>query len=114
MLIGYAAGSPACRLDVAVHVLVVVKHITMAKLFLRTRISEDYSPAAQTESRKAFLDYKRGRHQLSKQKLPQILVDQGLNCTTPKAAPGIVGAVTDVLTALVVVSKISSVPPWIT
>ena len=34
----YAAGSPACRLDVAVPVL-VVKHMSMAKLFLRTCIN---------------------------------------------------------------------------
>ena len=39
----YAAGSPDCRLYVAVRVLVVVKHIAMATLILRTCITRDYS-----------------------------------------------------------------------
>jgi hypothetical protein len=51
LLIGYSAGSPAYRLDVAVHVLVVVKRMAMAKLFLRTCINEDYSPLQEPESR---------------------------------------------------------------
>jgi hypothetical protein len=41
----YAAGSPDCRLNVGVPVLVLVKHMTMATLLLRTCITRDYSPA---------------------------------------------------------------------
>jgi hypothetical protein len=38
----YAAGSPDCRLDVAVPVL-VVKHMAMATMLLRACITRDYS-----------------------------------------------------------------------
>jgi len=36
LLVSYAAGSPDCRLAVAVYVLVVVKHMAMAALLQRT------------------------------------------------------------------------------
>jgi hypothetical protein len=49
--IRYAAGSPDCRLDVVVPVLVVVKHMAMATLFLRGCIKRDYSPDHGAESR---------------------------------------------------------------
>ena len=42
--IRYAAGSLDCRLNVVVPVLVVVKHMAVATLFLRTCIKNDYSP----------------------------------------------------------------------
>lgn len=41
--IRYAAGSPDCRLDVAVPVL-VVEHMAVATLILRTCMERDYSP----------------------------------------------------------------------
>jgi hypothetical protein len=44
LLVSYAAGSPDCRMDVLVPVLVVVKHMAMAKLVWRTFMMEDYSP----------------------------------------------------------------------
>jgi hypothetical protein len=55
--IRYAAGSPDCRLDVAVRVLVVVKHMAMATLFLRTCIKRDYSPDhGQSQAELGLLD----------------------------------------------------------
>ena len=42
--IRYAAGSLDCRLNVVVPVPVVVKHMAVATLFLRTCIKNDYSP----------------------------------------------------------------------
>src|SRR5690242_13229831 len=44
LLVSYAAGSPDCCLDVAVHVLVVVKHMSMATLLWRTCMMGHYSP----------------------------------------------------------------------
>jgi hypothetical protein len=43
LLVSYAAGSPDCRMDVVVPVL-VVKHMAMAKLVWRTFMMGDYSP----------------------------------------------------------------------
>ena len=47
MLVRYADGSPDFRMDV----LVVVKHIAIAKMFWRTCMKWHYSPDLQAESR---------------------------------------------------------------
>jgi hypothetical protein len=44
LLVSYAAGSPDCRMDVVVPVLVVVKHMAMANLVWRTFMIRQYSP----------------------------------------------------------------------
>jgi hypothetical protein len=42
--LSYSAGSPDCRLDVVVHVPVVVKHMDWAKLWVQACMKVDYSP----------------------------------------------------------------------
>jgi hypothetical protein len=42
--LSYSAGSPECRLDVVVPVLVVVKHMDWAKLWVQACMKVDYSP----------------------------------------------------------------------
>jgi hypothetical protein len=42
--LSYSAGSPDCRLDVDVPVLVVVKHMARAKLLVQACMRGDYSP----------------------------------------------------------------------
>jgi hypothetical protein len=42
--LSYSAGSPKCRLDVVVPVLVIVKHMARAKLLVQACMKVDYSP----------------------------------------------------------------------
>jgi hypothetical protein len=42
--LSYSASSPECRLDVVVPVLVVVKHMARAKLWVQACMNGDYSP----------------------------------------------------------------------
>jgi len=44
ILFSYSAGSPDCRLDVVVPVLVVVKHMARAKLLVQACMNGHYSP----------------------------------------------------------------------
>jgi hypothetical protein len=84
-------------------VLVVVKHTAMAEMYWRTFMKWHYSPDLSGESRTSYMTWVK----------PWSLTETvyGLSCTTPNAVPAIFRGVMVVLTALVVVSNISSWPP---
>lgn len=115
MLTSYAARSPDCLLDVAVHVLVVVKRMVMGKLFGETCMNSDYSPEA--EWSQEFCNVSSAKCAVAvafykgQAKRCEVFAGYGLSSTTPRTVPGMLGGTAVVLTAFVVISKISTLPP---